>query len=216
MDAMTTTRPYTVLKIRKTIPAIQSPPMRLSEISDTLNDLAKEQDSVSIGRVIEKLGSRGYAPFLIVPAALEISPVGGLPGVPTLLAFIVALVAGQMLIGRSHLWLPGFLRKRSLGSSKLSKSLDKIEPVITRMDKWFSQERLSTLTHSPVTNVAALACILLALTVPPLEFIPFASTAPMAAIAMIGIALLVHDGWLMLAALTISVLSFTTVGILLG
>ena len=58
--------------------------------------------------------------------------------------------------------------------------------------------------------------MLLALTVPPLEFIPFASTAPMATIALIGIALLVHDGWLMLAALAVSVMSFTTLGILLG
>ena len=189
--------------------------MRLSEIAETLNDLAQEQDSVSIGRVIEKLGHRGYAPFLIVPAALEISPVGGLPGVPTLLAFIVLLVAAQMLLGRNHLWLPELLRKRSLGSSKLSGALDKLNPAINRVDNWFSQERLSVLTESPVTNIAAFACILLALTVPPLEFIPFASTAPMAAIAMIGIALLVHDGWLMLAALTISILSLTSVGFLL-
>lgn len=191
-------------------------PMRLSEISDTLTDLAREQDSVSIGRVIEKLGSRGYAPFLIVPAALEISPVGGLPGVPTILAFIVALVAGQMLMGRNHLWLPGFLRNRSLGSSRLCGALEKLEPIIRKLDNWFSRERLSALTQSPATNIAALACLLLALTVPPLEFIPFASTAPMAAIALIGIALLVHDGWLMLAALTASVLSLTTLGFILG
>lgn len=190
--------------------------MRLSEISEALIDLANEQDSVSVGGVIEKLGSRGYAPFLIVPAALEISPVGGLPGVPTLLASIVTLVATQMMMGRNHLWLPEFLRKRSLGSRRLTKALQKIDPVVNRMDQWFSRERLSSLTHSPATNIAAAACILLALTVPPLEFIPFASTAPMAAIAMIGIALLVHDGWLMLAALTLSLLSFTTVGILLG
>ena len=190
--------------------------MRLSDIVGTLNDLAQEDDVVSIGRVIEKLGNRGYAPFLIVPAALEISPVGGLPGVPTLLAFIVVLVAGQMLLGRNHLWLPELLRRRSLGSSKLSGALQRIDPAINRMDRWFSHERLSSLTQSPATNVAAFACILLALTVPPLEFIPFASTAPMAAIALIGIALLVHDGWLMLAALTVSTLSLTTVGFLLN
>ncbi len=190
--------------------------MRLSDIAGTLKELAQENDSVSIGRVLEKLGNRGYAPFLIVPAALEISPIGGLPGIPTFLAFIIVLVAGQMFLGRTHLWLPELLRKRSLGSSKLTGTLKKIDPAIDKMDQWFSHERLSSLTQSPVTNLAALACILLAMTVPPLEFIPFASTAPMAAIALIGIALLVHDGWLMLAALTASTLSFTTVGFLLN
>ncbi len=190
--------------------------MRLSEISDNLNELASEQDSVSVGHIIEKLGSRGYAPFLIVPAAIEISPIGGLPGVPTILAVIILVVASQMAFGRKHLWLPELLRQRSMASKRVSKALDKLDPMIQKLDSWFSNERLSILTQAPATNIAALACILLALTVPPLEFIPFASTAPMATIALIGIALLVHDGWLMLAALTVSILSFTTLGFLLG
>lgn len=190
--------------------------MRLSEISDNLSELASEQDSVSVGSIIEKLGSRGYAPFLIVPAAIEISPIGGLPGVPTFLAAIILVVASQMALGREHLWLPNLLRQRSMGSERVSKALEKLEPMIQKLDCWFSNERLSRLTRAPATNIAALACVLLALTVPPLEFIPFASTAPMATIALIGIALLVHDGWLMLAALGVSILSFTTLGVLLG
>lgn len=190
--------------------------MRLSEISDNLNELASEQDFVSVGHVVEKLGSRGYAPFLIVPAAIEISPIGGLPGVPTFLAAIILVVAIQMVLGRKHLWLPSILRRRSMASRRVSNVLDKLDPMILKLDSWFSSERLSRLTQAPATNIAALACVLLALTVPPLEFIPFASTAPMATIALIGIALLVHDGWLMLVALTVSILSFTTLGLLLG
>ncbi|ASJ75313.1 exopolysaccharide biosynthesis protein [Granulosicoccus antarcticus] len=189
--------------------------MQLSEISDTLNELASESESVSVGHVVEKLGNRGYAPFLIVPAAIEISPIGGLPGVPTFLASIILVVASQMLIGRKHLWLPELLRKRSLTSDKVTGALSKLKPIISKLDSWFSSERLARLTQTPVTNIAAFTCMLLALTVPPLEFIPFASTAPMAAIALIGIALLVHDGWLMLAALSISMLSFSVVGLLL-
>ncbi|NND89241.1 MAG: exopolysaccharide biosynthesis protein [Granulosicoccus sp.] len=190
--------------------------MRLSDISDTLSELATQQDSVSVGHLIEKLGSRGYAPFLIVPAILEISPIGGLPGVPTLLASIILLVASQMVCGRDHLWLPAILRRRSLKSYRLSGALEKVDPVVRKLDAWFANERLETMTQSPVTNFAAFICLLLALSVPPLEFIPFASTAPMLAIALIGIALLVHDGWLMLGALSLSLLSFTTLGFLLG
>ncbi|HSJ79430.1 MAG TPA: exopolysaccharide biosynthesis protein, partial [Erythrobacter sp.] len=37
-------------------------------------------------------------------------------------------------------------------------------------------------------------------TVPPLELVPFGSTAPMLAIAAVGLALLVRDGLLMIAA----------------
>lgn len=190
--------------------------MRLRDISDTLSELAQEEESVSIGRIMEKLGNRGYAPFLIVPALIEISPIGGVPGVPTLLAAIILIVAGQMILGRHHLWLPKIVRKRSLKSNRVAGALNKLDPMIGRIDSWFHNERMAKLTKSPVTNIAAFVCLLLALSVPPLEFIPFASTAPMAAIALIGMALLVQDGFLMLIALSVSILSFTTLGFLLG
>ena len=47
-------------------------------------------------------------------------------------------------------------------------------------------------------RLAALAVIALALTVPPLELIPFASTIPMATIALFGLGLLFEDGRLVL------------------
>ena len=46
----------------------------------------------------------------------------------------------------------------------------------------------------------ALVCIALACMVPPLEMIPSAASAPMGAIALIGLALLVRDGALMVVA----------------
>ena len=55
---------------------------------------------------------------------------------------------------------------------------------------------------------AALAVIVLCVTVPPLEFLPFASTAPMLAIAAIGLALIVRDGLVMLFALILAVAAF--------
>jgi hypothetical protein len=62
-------------------------------------------------------------------------------------------------------------------------------------------------------KVAALICILLACTVPPLELLPFATTAPMAAIAAFGLALMVRDGVLMLVAMALSIVA---VGVGLG
>src|SRR5690606_36946996 len=54
------------------------------------------------------------------------------------------------------------------------------------------------------TRIAAAICILLALTVPPLELVPFATTAPMGAIAAFGLALFVRDGLLMIIAAALS------------
>lgn len=187
-------------------------PKSIGDILDRIEGLAKNKDEVALGDVVEALGNRGYGPFLLVPALLEMSPIGGIPGLPTVLAAIIILLAVQMLIGRKHLWLPGFLTRRSVSSSKARKATSKLRGFARFMDRWF-HGRLPKLTQGAFVRVAAFLCICLALTVPPLELLPFASTAPMAAIAAFGLALLVRDGLLMIIA---TVLALMAVGIGLG
>jgi hypothetical protein len=174
-------------------------PHSVGEILDRLRDLADRQDHVSIGDVVQHLGHRSYGPFLLVPALIEITPVGAIPGVPTFLALIIVLVAAQMLFGRKHLWLPGLIDRRGVSGGKLGKAADKLRGVARFLDRWF-HNRLPALTGGPMPRIVAALVIVLAATVPPLELLPFASTAPMAAIAAFGLALLVRDGMLMLLA----------------
>ncbi|MFD1483588.1 exopolysaccharide biosynthesis protein [Paracoccus nototheniae] len=49
-------------------------------------------------------------------------------------------------------------------------------------------------------RVVALLCILLCTAVPPLELLPFASSIPMGAIALMGLGLMVRDGLVILIA----------------
>ncbi len=178
-------------------------PKSVRDILDRLEEVAKVEDKVTLGRVVEALGNRSHGPFLIIPAMIDISPVGGIPGLPTVLGAIIVLVAVQILLGHKHLWLPGFLARRGTSSEKTCKATRKLRPVARVMDRWF-HGRLPKLTQGPFIRVAALGCIVMALTVPPLELFPFATTAPMAAIAAFGLALLVRDGALMIAALVLS------------
>ena len=67
--------------------------------------------------------------------------------------------------------------------------------------------RLTWLTQAPFDRIIAAICILLALTVAPLEVVPFASAAPMGTIAMFGLALLVKDGLLVLVGTALSLVS---------
>ncbi len=174
-------------------------PKSVGDILDRLNELAEEKDAISLGQTIEAFGNRSYAPFLIVLPLIDISPVGSIPGLPTLLALIIVLTAVQLLFGRTHMWLPRFLGNRSLSSGKVKKAVEKVRPVGKWMDKWF-HGRLPALTQGPMIRVAAAAIIVLTLAVPPLELLPLATTAPMAAIAAFGMALLVRDGLLMIVA----------------
>lgn len=181
-------------------------PQSVGDVLDRLQELGEDAggDKVRLGDMLEAMGHRAYGPFLIVLPMIEISPVGGIPGLPTALAAVLVLLAIQLVLGREHLWLPRFLADRGMKGVKLQKVVDKGRPIARRMDKWF-HGRLSALTKGPMVKVAGVAIILLCLTVPPLELLPFASTAPMAAIMAFGIALLVRDGVLMVIACALSV-----------
>lgn len=179
-------------------------PHSVRAIVDTLCETADRHARVCAGDVLDAIGHRSYGPALLVPALIEMSPIGGLPGLPTFLALIIAISAAQLLLGREHLWLPGFICRRAIAGAKLHKAVDRMAGLASRLDRWF-HGRLPRFVHQPWPRVAAGMVILLCGTVPPLELLPFASTAPMLAIAAFGLALLVKDGLLMLVALGLSV-----------
>lgn len=168
----------------------------VEEILDRLLREAERGGTVSVGDTVAAVGDRGWGPFLFVPAILEISPIGGIPGVPTVLALIIAIFAAQIAWGRECMWLPGFLSRRTVSSDRVRGAVEAVRPVGKWMDGWF-HGRLRRLTTDRVTRGAAVVALLLCVAVPPLELFPFASTAPMAAIAVFGLAYLFDDGLLM-------------------
>jgi hypothetical protein len=167
-----------------------------------LRRLADHGDRVSVGDMFDAVGNRSYGPAIMIPALIEISPIGGIPGVPTLLAVIILIAAAQVLIGREHLWLPAFAQRRAVSSAKVRKAADRLDRLARRLDRWF-HGRLPRFVGQPWPRIAAVIVLALCLTVPPLELLPFASTAPMAAIIAIGLALLARDGLLMLVSVVL-------------
>lgn len=181
-------------------------PHSASETVEALEDLAENNEEVRIGDVLDEFGKRSFGPFLLVPALIELTPIGGIPGVPTLLALLIAMVAVQLLLGRDHVWLPEVIQRRAVGAKKLMKSAKKLEGVAAFLDRWF-KGRLERFTGPQMQKIAAAVVVALCCTVPPLELIPFASSGPMLAIAAFGLAILVRDGLLMLVALALSALA---------
>lgn len=175
----------------------------MEEVVEGLEELAGRGDSVSIGDALDQFGHRSFGPFMLIPAVLELTPIGGVPGVPTFLAVFIAFVALQLAVGRDHIWMPDFVQNRSVSAEKLHKIDMRLEKIAVKLDRWFVR-RLQLLTGPFAARLAAGLVILLCCSVPPLEVIPFASSAPMLAIAAIGLALTVRDGLLMVAAAALS------------
>ena len=170
-----------------------------TEVVDALYEAADEGNPVTAERIADHLDRRGIGALLLVPAAIEMTPIGGIPGLPTLLAATVALFAAQILIGRKDLWLPGILGRRTVDADRLRTAADWLRPIAEWADRHLGRH-MPVLTTPPASRIAALAIILLCCTVPALELVPFASTLPMAAAALFGLALLTQDGRVMALA----------------
>ena len=175
-------------------------PTSVGDVLDELDELADKGDQVCVRDVLDDFGRRSFGPFMMIPALIEISPLGGIPGVPTALALFIAVIAAQLVIGREHIWMPEFVQRRSVESGKLHKAVEKLRGLGQWLDE-HSQDRLEKLTVGIWLRFAGAVVIALCCTVPPLELLPFASTLPMLAIIMIGLGLTVRDGALLLSAL---------------
>ncbi len=184
-------------------------PQGVEEVLAELDELAAARPRVCIGDVLDDFGKRSFGPFILIPPLIELSPIGGIPGLPTFLALVIALTAAQLFLGKDHVWMPQFIQQRSISSRRLHKAVTKLRGIAHWLDER-SHGRLKPLTEGVWIKAAAIVIVALCCTVPPLEFIPFASSAPMLAIAAFGLALTVRDGVLMLIALA---LAGTAVGV---
>lgn len=174
-------------------------PHSVSEVVEGLEELAESESQVTFADVLDKFGTRSFAPVMMVLALLEATPVGMIPGVPSFLALCVLLIAVQMLLGRDHIWVPDWIAERSVSNDKMEKATEKLEGPAEAIDE-ISKERLEGLAEGPAIRIAAGLICVLALMVPPLEVLPWASMGPMIAIAVICLAIMVRDGLAMLAA----------------
>lgn len=172
----------------------------VTQVLGELDELAAHNDEVCIGDVLDDFGKRSFGPFIMLPALMEITPVGGIPGVPSFLALVIALTAFQLFMGRDHVWMPDFIQRRSVSGKKLHRAVGKLRGIADFLDR-HSEGRLEGLTTGIAIKIVALLVMLLCCAVPPLEFLPFASSIPMLAIAVLGLALTVRDGALLLTSI---------------
>lgn len=176
---------------------------RAHDLNGVLDKAEKAGDGdarVNVRDILETVGQRSFGPILVVISLVAFTPLGAVPGVPTLLATLVVLIAGQILFGVEHFRLPQFILQRHMERKKFTTSIHYMRRVARVVDPVLG-ERLSWLFRGPYVRVAALACVLVALTVPPLEVVPFGGTMSWAAIMAFGLALVAHDGAVAIVAL---------------
>ncbi len=155
---------------------------------------------IAMTQVLHIIGNRGYGPLLLIVALLAVLPTGFIPGVPSVCGLSIALIAGQLTLGKRSPWLPRRIRAVSIQRERFTAVLERLKPWTRRLDR-FVKPRLEFLTYGLAPRFIGLACVALGLGMIPLELLPFAAAAPALAIAMIGLGLSGKDGvWVLLGA----------------
>ena len=78
-----------------------------------------ENGEVSVGSLLDAFGSRSFGPVIALASLVAIvPPIGAIPTVPTSVGVITFPLAIQLVFGRKHPWIPGFIRRRGVDKAK--------------------------------------------------------------------------------------------------
>lgn len=166
----------------------------LMELIDSIESMEQDASRVSVDDVVHAVGRRSFGPLLLVAGIITLTPIiGDIPGMPTLMAVLVLLVSAQLLLGREAFWLPQWLLKRSLSRQKFDRGLRLMKKPARWIDRML-RVRLPWLTGYIGIRVTAVVCLLIAVAMPPMEFIPFSANGAGLALALLGLGLVARDG----------------------
>ncbi len=177
---------------------------KLTQMTERIEETAEDADgSPTIGDVLAATGSQSIGPVLFAPALIALSPIGGVPLVPTTMGIVIMLFAVQLLAGRRELWLPDFIARRELPADKVEGAARRLEKVMRPIDRRLGV-RWTWATGRTGAIVVGVLSILLAASMIPLEAVPFAVFAPSLAITALAAGLTTNDGVLVVAGVVIS------------
>lgn len=179
----------------------------LSEIVDEITNAGEDAQEIQVRDILEAVGQRSFGPLLLVPGLIVLSPISGIPGVPTLGGLTVLLISGQLLIGRDHFWVPQFILRRKISRNRMAKAGKFLMPVARFIDKMV-KPRLVFLTQQPFNYLIAATCALIGVLMPPMEAIPFSSSIASAGVTAFGLSLVAYDGVLALLAFALTAATF--------
>ncbi|WKD27747.1 exopolysaccharide biosynthesis protein [Halomonas sp. KG2] len=183
----------------------------LTELINTMERMEREKAKVSVDDVVHAVGRRSFGPLLLLAGLITLAPIiGDIPGMPTLMAALVLLTSVQLLLGRETFWLPKWLLSRSLSRNKFDKAIHYMKKPARWVDSLLGV-RLAWMTGYIGIRVTAVMCLLIALAMPPMEFIPFSANGAGLALTLFGLGLVARDGIMLSLGFLLTGVTFTVV-----
>jgi hypothetical protein len=158
---------------------------------------SKQGDRIEIAGLLDGLGERSFGAAMLLLALPNMVPLP--PGASTVFGLPLILIATQMAIGRRTIWLPGFIRRRSIGMSSFARMVYLTRPHLRRAERLL-HPRLEFMLSRVAARLTGCICVVLAILIAlPIPLANFLSGLSVAAFALgllrrDGIAVLV--GWI--------------------
>lgn len=191
-----------------------SPASKHQPLSELLARISADdtRERVSVADLLELAGDRAFGALMFVFALPNVVPTP--PGVSAVLGLPLILLSAQFLWGRRTPWLPRAISTRSIARTDLAAVISRMASPMRRFERVL-KPRLGLLVSPAAERLLGFALLLLAviLFLP----IPLGNMLPAAAICILSLALVEHDGLAVLVGILIGVVAVTIVwGALFG
>lgn len=172
---------------------------------------AQSEDKVAFGELIEIMEKRGFGPMLAVPAFIAATPVGAIPGIPTVTGVTIFLIALQILLAKKHPWLPSAIRDIEFDRDSLNTGIGTIKPFVMHLDR-FLIPRWFFMRQYVFRALIAVTCAFCGAMMVPLELIPFLGLIPAFAVLIMAVGMAADDGLVALLGLSLAAIGFYMAG----
>ena len=149
----------------------------------------RPDDNFTIADVRDALADRSFATLLFLFAAINLIPLP--PGSSAFLGLPPLLIAAQMIVGQTKVWLPDFILRRPISAERFKQVVEKLTPWLIRAERLVKPRYWPFPINIADRIIGVVAFILSLLLVAP---IPFGNWLPALGIALYGLALSERDG----------------------
>lgn len=181
-------------------------PANLEQLLARMEASGHHQDEVAIGDLLDAAGRRSFGPVVLLVGVILVTPLSGIPGLPTLMGLTTLLTLGQILFGRKSFWLPNLMIQRSIPRPRLLQAIGWLRPWARKVDR-LVRPRFVWMVKGPGLYATVLLCMGIGAAMPLTEVVPFSSSIAGLALAVFGLSIVARDGLLAMYAWGIALMT---------
>lgn len=163
----------------------------------------KLEQAISFEEIIELLGTRAFGIALLLFSLPNALPFSVIPGLAFVFSTPIFFIAVQMILGRSTLWLPDIIAKKTVSQKSLAKIINTTLPYLKKAE-FFLKPRWAFMTSRPMEILNGLVILVLALLL--ILPIPFSNFIFAIQLIVFSMGLIEKDGIFIVLGYTASLL----------